>query len=224
GQTGSLKPIKPGTVQAICRAAGTMAVATVVIKGETKKADYSIQDIDDMFRFKPSDEAVKQSKKNLESSQKRWEDYQEQVRRNQQEYEQRQQQIDAFSNAMQQVADSIAEQNQKNKAEAERRRLEEGARKMHLNKDPYNQYRSWVEEGQQSNPWENEEWTGDEFGSGDYDEGLGVGINLMDNEVVQDGGDSTSWRYIGVDGYWWIATFYAETGNTVRKRTNEKAR
>ena len=57
------------------------------------------------------------------------------------------------------------------------------------------------------------------------DDGLGIGINLMSNEVIDEADEDdpgTSWRYPGNDGYWWIETYNLETGNTVRKRTNKR--
>jgi RHS repeat-associated protein len=61
------------------------------------------------------------------------------------------------------------------------------------------------------------------------DGGLGVGIDLLDVEVIDDIDEdeddhSMSIRYPGHDGYWWIKTYNTETGNTVRKRTNEKVK
>ena len=76
-------------------------------------------------------------------------------------------------------------------------------------------------------------WTtdsGEDISSFDSDDsfsdgGSDGGLNLMDNLIIDDGeggGSSMVIRTPGSDGYWWIETYNPETGNTIRKRTNQK--
>lgn len=73
-----------------------------------------------------------------------------------------------------------------------------------------------------SSGYESEE---NEYGSEYGADSLGVGINLLGNEVIQDGtdGEPLTIRYPGEDGYWWYEV-HTSSGNVIRKRTNQKVK